>query len=248
METINVIVLEDNPIDQIRIKFMLSECISEQYNFKLVGVFSQGEELLKSLEQHKVDLVISDIFIEDKPVGIELLKKISAISIPFILMTQSKDSKLFLEAQQKNSIPYLVKPFHTFTLLSTMLKALEERRRNTQSEFLNLKFLYLTHKTGHQEQVWFTEIVYIEAIDSHCYIYTIAKKYTLKKSLKKLLTEDLNEQFIRVHHKFAVNKHHIHKSVNGTVILTNNLTLPVGRAFSKDLNTSLKRLKRPPAE
>jgi DNA-binding LytR/AlgR family response regulator len=235
-----IVVLEDDPIDQIKIEIMLAERISAQYKYQLGGIFTQLDDLLTYLSNHEVNVVLSDIFLQKKPIGIELIKKLRDNTIPVVLMTSSQDQELFLEAQKYRSVNYLIKPFHAISLQSAIEKALEEHNKSRQYDFLDKKFLYLSSKTGQQDQVWFTDIIYIEAEDSHCYIYTLAKKYVLKKSLSKLMSEDLDDSFIRIHHKYAANKMHIRKSEAEVLHLTSQAVLPVGKSFRKVLNSFLK--------
>jgi DNA-binding LytR/AlgR family response regulator len=240
MEEITIVLLEDDPIDQIKMEIMLAEQISSRYTYRLISPFTQLEDLLRYLHNHKVDLILSDIMIENKPVGIELLKILRDTLIPIVLMTSSQDPKLFSEAQRYRNVHYLIKPFHAISLQATLEKTIEEYRKSKQYDFLDGKYLYLSSKMGQREQVWLTDIVYIEAEDSYCYIYTLTKKYVLKKSLNKLLSEDLDERFIRIHHKYAVNKAGIRKAESDTIQLTEQVELPVGKSFKKDLNSLLK--------
>jgi DNA-binding LytR/AlgR family response regulator len=241
MEEITIVLLEDDPIDQIKVEMMLAESIAPQYKFNLAGIFTQLGTLLNYLSNHKVDLILSDILIQNKPVGIELLKKLRDTTTPVVLMTLSHDQALFVEAQSHRSVHYLIKPFHAISLQSTIQKALEEYCRSKQYDFVDKKYLFLSGKANKKEQVLFTDIVHIEAEDSHCYIYTLTKKYVLKKSLSKLLSEDLNAQFIRIHHKYAVNRAHVQKSETDIVQLTGQVVLPVGKSFKKEFNEFLKR-------
>lgn len=240
MNDIVIVMLEDDPIDQIKIEIMLAEQISAQYKYRLVGIYTNLEDLITYINDHKVDLILSDIMIENKPVGIELLKIIKDTHFPVILMTTSQDQKLFSESQKYLSVHYLIKPFHAITLHSAIEKTLEAHKKSKQYDFVDKKYLYLSSKAGHQDQVWFAEITYIEADDSHCYIHTSAKKYVLKKSLSKLLAEDLDDQFIRIHHKYAVNKLHIRQLETDTVQVTGPLILPIGRSFKKEVKSALK--------
>jgi DNA-binding LytR/AlgR family response regulator len=242
MTDIIIAILEDNPIDQIKMKVMLSKSISTQYRFHLGGIFTELDALLAYVATHKVDLVLSDIIIDGQPLGIELLKKLRhTTTLPIILMTLSQEEELFMEAQQYRSVHYLIKPFHAISLHSTIEKTLEEYKKSKQYDFLDKKYLHLSNKTGQKEYVWFTEIIYIEADDNYCYIYTTAKKYSLRKSLSKLLSEDLNDLFIRIHHRYAVNKLYIQVAEAELITLVSGMSLPVGRSFKKEVHVALKR-------
>lgn len=241
MNDIVVVVLEDNPIDQIKMQVMLSKSISTQYQFHVGGIFTELDALLAYVATHKVDLVLSDIMIDGQPLGIELLRSFRHTNLPIILMTLSQEEELFMKAQQYRSIHYIIKPFHAISLHSAIEKALEEHQKSKQYDFLDKKYLHLSNKTGQKEYVWFTEIIYIEADDSYCYVYTSTKKYILRKSLHKLLSEDLNDLFIRIHHRYAVNKLHIQTSKTDMLKLVGEISLPIGRSFKKEVNEVLKR-------
>ncbi len=241
MDNILIVLLEDDPIDQIKIEIMLAERISSQHKYLLGGIYTQLDDLLTYLSNHEVDLILSDIFIQKKPVGIELLKALQGTPTPVVLMTTSQDQELFLEAQRYRSVNYLIKPFHAISLQSAIEKTLEEYNKSKHYDFVDKKYLYLSSKTGQRDKVWFTDIIYIEAEDSHCYIYTLTKKYVLKKSLSKLLAEELSNHFTRIHHKYAVNKVHIQQSETDILQLTGQVVLPVGKSFKKEVNSFLKR-------
>ena len=240
MNDIQIVLLEDDPIDRIKIEIMLSEPILPQYSFRLAGIFAESEALLDYVATHKVDLILSDIYIQNKPVGLELLKRLRDTPIPIVMMTMAQEPDLYAKSQSYRSVHYLIKPFHAISLQSAVSKALEEYHKSKQYDFADKKYLYLTGKTGKRERVLFSDIVYIEAEDSHCYIHTLTKKYALKKSLSKLLAEDLNSYYIRIHHKYAANRSHIQKSGMDTLQLTGQVVLPVGKSFRKELINTLK--------
>ena len=78
MNTINIVLLEDDPIDRIKVEIMITQFTSNEYNFKLVNTFEKLELLVEFLETNTVDIIISDIFTKKRATGIELLKKIKA--------------------------------------------------------------------------------------------------------------------------------------------------------------------------
>ncbi|NBB23451.1 response regulator [Runella sp. CRIBMP] len=240
MNDIIILVLEDNPLDQIKMRVMLSKPISTLYRFHLGGIFTELDPLIHYLSGHQVDLVLSDIMIKEQPVGIHLLKKLRDASVPVILMTLSQEEELFVEAQQYRRVPYLIKPFHAISLQSTIEKALEEHYKNKLYDFLDKKYLYLSNKTGQRDRVWFDEIVYIEYDDNYCQFHTPTKKYLLRKSLSMLLSEDMNDLFIRVHHRYAINKIHIQIVKADLITLVGDITLPVGRSYKREVSDTLR--------
>lgn len=87
MNKINIVLLEDDQIDQIKIEIMIAGFISNEYAFKLIGMFDKFEVLLEFLETETVDIIISDIFTQKRATGIELLKRMKNNTIPIILIT-----------------------------------------------------------------------------------------------------------------------------------------------------------------
>ena len=93
---------------------MIAEFTSNEYDFKLVGMFESLEYLLEFLETQSVDIIISDIFTKKRATGIELLKKIKNNTTPIILITQSQDVEVYQESKEYRHLQYLIKPFHKF--------------------------------------------------------------------------------------------------------------------------------------
>ncbi len=237
MKTIKVVLLEDDPVDRIKIEIMLSNTVSTDYNIVLVDTFTLLEPFLVYLQNHikEIDVIISDIFINNKAKGIKLLKELEHSEIPIILTTSSSEFSVYYEAKSIRKISYIVKPFHQLTLQSNIILLFEESEKRKLRFENDTKFLFLKPKLNHHEKTKLDDIIFIEAQGNYCYIHTQEKKYVLKKSLLKLISEDLDEQFLRIHHKFAVNKNYIKLIRLQTVHLTNNIDLPIGISFKQTI-------------
>ncbi|AUD02647.1 LytR/AlgR family response regulator transcription factor [Spirosoma pollinicola] len=240
MVSINILLFEDDPVDRIKVEIMVSEMISDRYEYHLIRVVDQLDDLLAYLKTNRVDLILSDIFIQKKAVGIELLKSLKQSTIPIILLTNSHEKEIFLQAQHQRSVHYLIKPFHQFSLHSIIEQTLDANLASKRYSFLDRNYLYLSHKTGQYKQVFFEEIVFVEAERTHCFIHTIGKKFVLKISLTKLLLDKLDTSFIRIHNKYAVNKQYIKQFENDTVQLIGSSCLPIGRSYKNIVTNFIK--------
>lgn len=241
MILIRIVILEDSPIEMLTVRMMLEEPVTSKYEYQVVGTFETLELLLPFLETTSVDVILADIFYKNHPMGLELLRKKITTYIPVILMTSSQLKTVFSEAQQVRSVHYLIKPFHSFTLHSTIDRVYEEFQKNKQYDFFTHKFLYISGKSGQREQVLFGEIVYLESEGNYCYIFTGNKKYVLKKSLSHLLANELDHRFIRVHQKYAVNTKYIKSLKSDALQLTGLTELPIGQRFQKSVREFLKK-------
>lgn len=239
MNNINIILLEDDPIDCIKIEIMITQFTSSQYNFKLVKTFEKLETLTNFLETHTVDIIISDIFTQKRATGIELLKKLKNNIIPIILITQSHNPEVFQEAKEYRNIHYLIKPFHQFTLQSIIESAINAYHEEKKNTSLNKKYLFLKGKSDNIDKIRLDEILFLETDGNYCFLHVVNRKYILKKSLNKILQEDLDDNFIRIHHRFAVNKLYIQIVRLNSLEVMGKIDLPIGKSFKKMINDLL---------
>lgn len=239
MTDIRVLLLEDNTIDSLKVQIMLAEA-EGKYRFHLVGVFDTLPPVLEYLQQHEVDIVISDIFIKSRPLGLDLLHHLPLQNVPIILTTSSQDKLIYANAQRKRLVHYLVKPFHGLTLQSILEKALDEWEQSKQHDFIDHKFFYLSGLGGQREQVSFRNIIYLASESNNCFIFTDTKKYVTKKSLTKILNEDLGDGFLRIHQQYIVNKLHLKIIKPNSVVVKGEIELPIGKSYRKEVNDFLK--------
>lgn len=89
--------------------------------FKTVYPFSNAEDALEFYNQNKVDIILSDISLEQLN-GIELAKLIRKENkkIPIILLSAHTNTEYLLEASKLKLVEYLTKPI-TFTQLENAL-------------------------------------------------------------------------------------------------------------------------------
>ncbi len=89
---------------------------------KTVYAVNTSKEALDVLENKKVDVIISDILLEDEN-GIDFLRHLKVdknINIPSILITAHTDTKYLLEAIKLKVENYIVKPINIKELLNTL--------------------------------------------------------------------------------------------------------------------------------
>lgn len=239
MMLIKVILLEDNAIDTLKIEMMLSENIGK-YQYELIGKFETLDSLLRFWANHQADVIIADIFNQKHPMGLELLKSPQAAFTPIVLMTNTQDKEVYVKAQAHRGVHCLIKPFHGITLVSAIEQALEQQQRSKQYDLIDQKYLYLSGIGGRRERILFEEIVYLSSEANNCFIYTSTRKYVLKKSLTQLLSESLDETFVRVHQQYIVSKKHIKLIDNHNVTLAGEIVVPLSRRFRKAVLMALK--------
>lgn len=123
-----VMVVDDNP----EILDFLAKILSEEY---FVISASSGEEALQILEKNNIDLIISDVMMEEMD-GFELCGQIKSninIShVPVILLTAKTDTESKIKGLESGADAYIEKPFSPFHLkaqLHNLLKKREKQQR-----------------------------------------------------------------------------------------------------------------------
>ncbi|QOY53471.1 response regulator [Candidatus Sulfurimonas baltica] len=111
----NVLYLEDDDSLLKQTRDMLSDFLKNVYAVKT------SAEAKQVIKQKKVDVIISDILLENEN-GIDFLRELKEedINIPAILTTAHTDTKYLLDAIKLKVENYIVKPINLKELLNTL--------------------------------------------------------------------------------------------------------------------------------
>ncbi|UTJ07619.1 response regulator [Arcobacter roscoffensis] len=115
LQQFNILYLEDDVSLLKHTKDVLEDFVNNIYAVKT------SNEAMDILLNKKVDIIISDILLEDEN-GIDFLKHIKQknITIPTILTTAHTDTKYLLEAIKLKVENYIVKPINIKELLNSL--------------------------------------------------------------------------------------------------------------------------------
>lgn len=235
-----VLILEDDPLFAIKLEIMLNDS-----DFQIVSIFNNIPDAVDYLSLNPIDVLISDLIIDHKPLGKKFIEEISPANFPIIGITSSLDHSFYQEIKD-HIMGFLVKPFHKNSLVALLESSciiFEERKLH---DFLSKKFLLLSGKGGKLERVNFTDIIYLESCVNYVTIISNLGKYAKKISLNKIQKYELNDNFIRIHHRYVVNTVFISNTNLKEVTLKNDTTLPVSRTFVNNLKDFIKAKEKYP--
>ncbi len=132
----NVLYLEDDDSLLNQTRDMLSDFLKNVYAVKT------SAEAMQVIRQKKVDVIISDILLENEN-GIDFLRELKEandIHIPAILTTAHTDTKYLLDAIKLKVENYIVKPINLKELLNTLhdilLPLIQEREIQKNSNII----------------------------------------------------------------------------------------------------------------
>ncbi len=137
---LKILIVEDERMIAEDIKLTLV-----QFNYKVIGIISRGEDALKKVEKSSPDIILMDIMLKGKLNGIETSMQINKkFDIPIIFLTAYADDKTINQATSASPYGFILKPFNSKEIHAviemTMVKhkskkILEESRAKFESMF-----------------------------------------------------------------------------------------------------------------
>lgn len=191
---------------------------------EIIGTCRNGIEAIDSIRQLKPDLVLLDIQMP-KVNGIEVLTSLEK-PLPNVIFITAHD-EFAIKAFELNAIDYLLKPFTDERFDQAIQKALEKVMAKNAVDF---SALINTHDRPinqgpdirHQDEqrmvikvdgkVHFipkSEIICFEAYDYYVKIHTHDRFYLVRETMKHLEDQLVEEQFMRTHKSYIVNRHFV---------------------------------------
>ena len=189
---------------------------------------------------HRPDILLLDIMLgEDNIFDIVDLFKANK-KIIFI----TGHIEFSIQALKSKAIDYLLKPINELDFNVAIQNSISEIADcNTQYDHL-LNTKLAVESATYNDYYFLKDIIYLKALKNYTEIFTTHNsKIIASKSLKHFENKLPKELFLRVHHAYLVNFHHlnrIEKNEEMNAIMSNNEKLPI--SFRKKLDL-LERLK-----
>lgn len=248
MDKINILLIEDTKSEE---EALTSVLLENDYN--IVGVATNYTEALTLFYQHKVDLVIIDVFLNGQPEGITFAETITItpnVAKPFVFLTSSKDRQIFERAKLTKPFSFLLKPFNELEILYAIEMAIEKFYDQTnvflseeQDTVIGNSHLFIKKKNA-LKKVALQDIIYIEVEERYCNIITSNENYLVALSLTKI-TEFLDTNtFAKTHRNYIVNTNKISEIIlnENLIILEGNYMITLSEKY-KDFIHKYKILK-----
>ncbi len=239
--TIHVLILEDDDFEAEILKESL-----ETQNFSTHRV-STLYDALEVFAATKFDFVIIDIHINGKPEGITFAKTIikdAAQTTPFMFLTGHSERAIFEEAKITSPHGFLLKPFNELELAYS-IELILEKHNATKSFSPNADIPFFFKKREYFYKVESKDIIYIEVEGRYCNIHTATNSFISQNSLKYFLNILSPSTFIKVHRNYVINCNmikEVHPNLN-LIILQNDKTITLGRAYKTDFFNNYKIIK-----
>ncbi len=187
---IEILLIEDEFIIAKDIKVLLSK-----NNFALVHYARNYDSALDLFVKNSYDLIISDINLNDKKDGIEIITEFSKIKkVPVVYLTAYSDLDFIKRAERTMPFAYILKPFNNNQLKAT----------------INLALLNFNKQS--------IEISENEENTSKLELLTIREKEVLITLSSGKITKEIAEELNISNHTVEQHKKNIRKKLNLTTV------------------------------
>ena len=203
---------------------------------QLSGEFFSANGASDFLENHSVDLIISDINMQDVN-GMQFVK---SLDNPPLVIFSTAYSEYALEGFKVDAIDYLLKPYGYNDFLKAATKArqyIEWREAAVQAGNNSSDDDFIFVRADNQSvKVMFDSILYVEAMSEYIKIHFKEGKPVMTFMSVKLMSESLPAQnFMRIHRSYIIALDSIAMVRRGEVELTDGTVLPISASYKDDL-------------
>ena len=235
MNTIKCLIVDDEPIG----REILENFVKKIQFLELVSVCEDAFEALEILENHAVDLLLSDIQMPEIN-GLEFVK---SLPFPPVIIFITAHDQFAVNSFELGVADYLLKPvsFERFLKAINKAKMQIDMQRQDSAVSNNENADYFFIKANNKlNKILYDNILYVEAIRDYIKIYNTDESIVSYSSLKSIEEKLPLDRFIRIHISYIVAINAV-KAVNGHQIeLTNGVTLPFAKSRKEDLFKALQ--------
>jgi len=241
------IIIDDEPLA----RSIVREYLAFYPQVELVDECSDGFQGVKSIQQHKPDIIFLDIQMP-KINGFEMLELID--DPPAVIFTTAFD-EYAIRAFETHAVDYLLKPFSRERVSKALDKWLEQQSTTEQKAATVSLLESVAHSPSQTERVVvktggrikiipLPEIQYLEAADDYVRIVTAEGSYLKKKTMNYFEGILDPKLFARTHRSYIVNVQQItridaYEKENQVAILTTGVKIPVSKSGYMKLKSVL---------
>jgi len=238
MKGTKVYIVEDMAVSRMALEDLLLD-----NGFEVCGSAASAEKALRQILEQPVDLVLVDIHLAGTKNGVWLVHELrKCIEIPIIFLTAYGDTKTVEDVIDTKPNGYLMKPYNEPTLLTTIAIALEnfhkeQASKNKNKQIVQDKILFIKDSYAKVRLVA-SEIQYIKSDGNYIEIYLSQKSHLVREKLQNFLKKLPQDQFIRVHQRFAVNKNAI-DIIGKEYLHIQGADIPISKTYKKEMSKHL---------
>ncbi len=204
MQTLNVMVVDDEHLARLRIKTLLADC--PEPPCILEAEASDAMEAMAKLRTGAIDVVLLDIHMPGAD-GLQLARELRKIRPELAIIFVTAHAEHAVDAFDLDVTDYLTKPVRAERLQTALQKALLKKELFAQSSKgfqadLVQKYVIIQDR-GRTERVALTDVLYFKAELKYVTVRTTQRSYILDGSLTELEAQ-YGQDYLRIHRNTLV--------------------------------------------
>lgn len=205
--------------------------------YDCIGIANNLTEAQKLISQESVNLVILDIDLNGIESGLDLVPELKKRQIPFVVLTDLKNSsteRLVLEHEPDG---FLTKPVTLANLKSTLALVFSKTRAVS-----NVKRFHFKQSNGFTKLINFEDILYVKSDrggrEVHFKSGMKAERVVDTETLTSFLEDANSEDFLQVHRSFIVNCNYVESySYTELKLQFIDVKIPIGKTHRQEIGT-----------
>ena len=214
---------------------VLEHYISKVEFMVLGGIYHDVASAFNAKEFRQADLLFLDIEMPEMT-GIELLDSLGDAA-PIVIVVSAK-KEYGVEAFDYNAIDYLHKPVSFSRFMKAANKVRKEFNKKSGKNTGDNDHFFI-RCNGLWTRLAFTDVFVIKGDNNNVVIKTSLGNFNTPMRLKEIGEKLPKDQFMQVHRSYIVNLSKVNM-VDGDVLKTNNVSVPVSKTYIDDLYKRLK--------
>jgi two-component system LytT family response regulator len=199
---VKAIIVEDEFLAQQELSWM----IQQHSQISVEACFDDGLEVLKYLQNHRVDVIFLDINIPSLD-GMLLAQNINQFAHKPLIVFITAWKEHAVDAFELDAFDYILKPYHESRIM-TMLQKLEASAQQQSQPQNAAASSPQTVNLVKDERIIVTdinEIYYVEAHEKLTFVYTRREAYVMSMVISEFCSRLPEQQFFRCHRSYCVN-------------------------------------------
>lgn len=174
--------------------------------FSLVGSSATAEKAWEDLKNGaEPDLVLLDINLAGEKDGVWLAQKIrEEYEVAIVYLTAFGDANTLDLVEQTKPNGYLMKPYNTPTLLTTIKIAIEGFKKSQEDKEPTDSIIFIKDSSL-RIKLNVKEIYYVQSDGNYLNIVLKNKKHVIRSKMSDFKKELFSSEFLRVHQRYIVN-------------------------------------------
>lgn len=233
----NILIVEDENIIAKHLQFTL-----QSFGYTDNEVATDFHSALELLQTKVFNLAIIDINLNGFQTGIDIGEYISThLKMPFIYLTSHEEMAIVNAALQTSPYAFLNKPFQKIAVYTTVKLALHDHKREGAKDHDSTVIknaLFIKEKQTFYK-ILLSDLLYIRSDDNYLELHTTKRKYTIRETLKNIISQLPENLFFRAHKSFIINLNEI-VTINYTHVIIDDVEIPITTENRLELLSRIK--------